>query len=572
MKDFVHLHVHSQYSILDGQASISKMVDKAIADGMRGMALTDHGNMMGIKDFFNYTEKVISKAKKTLKELNAKLTEIDGGTYTKTAEEEALTIEEIKANLMPQIDKQQRIANFKRMIGCEMYVARRGMLMKEGKQDQSGWHLVVIAKNQIGYKNLIKLVSNSWVDGFYMRPRTDHRQLELYSEGLMVSSACLGGEISKKIQAGDIKAAEESIEWFKRIFKDDFYLELMRHKVTDPAQNANREVYPLQEEVNKVLVKLAEKHGVKLVCTNDTHFVDEENAEAHDRLICLSTGADLYSSQRMLYTKQEWFKTRAEMNQVFADIPEALENTCELADKTENYSIDHGPIMPNFDIPAEFGTEEGYREKYTTEDLYKEFTEDENGNVVLTREEGESKIKKLGGYDKLYRIKLEADYLAKLAYEGAKWRYGDPLDEETAARIKFELHIMKTMGFPGYFLIVQDYIKVARKELGVSVGPGRGSAAGSAVAYCLRITDIDPIKYDLLFERFLNQTVFRSLILMLTLTMMVVGRCYNGLQISMVQKRWHTLLPTQRWLLSLPLRMSLVCKTYRSLKVITFAS
>ncbi len=504
MKDFVHLHVHSQYSILDGQASIPKMVDKAIADGMKGMALTDHGNMMGVKDFFNYTEKVISKAKKTFKDLKAKLDKIEAGNYTPEADEEGLTLEELKAKLLPQIEKQERIANFKRMIGCEMYVARRGMLLKEGKQDTSGWHLVVIAKNLKGYKNLIKLVSDSWIDGFYMRPRTEHAQLEKYSEGLMISSACLGGEIPKKIQAGNLPAAEEAIEWFKRVFKDDFYLELMRHKVTDPEQNANREVYPLQEEVNQQIIKLAEKHNVKLVCTNDTHFVDEENAEAHDRLICLSTGADLYSSNRMLYTKQEWFKTRAEMNEVFADVPEALENTCELADKTENYSIDHGPIMPNFEIPEDFGTEESYRQTYSEEDLYKEFTEDENGNVVLTREEGESKIKKLGGYDKLYRIKLEADYLAKLAYEGAKWRYGDPLDEETAARIKFELHIMKTMGFPGYFLIVQDYIKVARKELGVSVGPGRGSAAGSAVAYCLRITDIDPIKYDLLFERFLN--------------------------------------------------------------------
>ena len=170
----------------------------------------------------------------------------------------------------------------------------------------------------------------------------------------------------------------------------------------------------------------------------------------------------------------------------------------------EEYSIDHGPIMPNFEIPEDFGTEESYREKYSEADLYDEFTQDENGNVVISREEGEAKIKKLGGYDKLYRIKLEADYLGKLAYEGAKWRYGDPLDEETDARIKFELHIMKTMGFPGYFLIVQDYIKAAREQLDVSVGPGRGSAAGSAVAYCLRITDIDPIKYDLLFERFLN--------------------------------------------------------------------
>ena len=243
---------------------------------------------------------------------------------------------------------------------------------------------------------------------------------------------------------------------------------------------------------------------MKYICTNDTHFADEENAEAHDLLICLSTNHFVNDPSRMLYTKQEWFKTQAEMNEVFADLPEALATTQEIVDKVEVYSIDHGPIMPNFEIPAEFGTEEEYRKRYTEEQLYDEFTQDENGNVVIDREEGEAKIKKLGGYDKLYRIKLEADYLGKLAYEGAKWRYGDPLDEETDARIKFELHIMKTMGFPGYFLIVQDYIKAAREQLGVSVGPGRGSAAGSAVAYCLRITDIDPIKYDLLFERFLN--------------------------------------------------------------------
>ena len=294
------------------------------------------------------------------------------------------------------------------------------------------------------------------------------------------------------------------MRWFKQVFGEDYYLELQRHEVKDPAQRANRETYPLQVQANKALLQLAEKCGVKYICTNDTHFADEENAEAHDLLICLSTNHFVNDPSRMLYTKQEWFKTQAEMNEVFADLPEALATTQEIVDKVEIYSIDHGPIMPNFDIPAEFGTEEEYRKRFTKEQLYDEFTQDENGNVVIDREEGEAKIKKLGGYDKLYRIKLEADYLGKLAYEGAKWRYGDPLDEETDARIKFELHIMKTMGFPGYFLIVQDYIKAAREQLGVSVGPGRGSAAGSAVAYCLRITDIDPIKYDLLFERFLN--------------------------------------------------------------------
>ena len=272
----------------------------------------------------------------------------------------------------------------------------------------------------------------------------------------------------------------------------------------NPNQRANRETYELQKEINKVLIELAHKHNVKLVCTNDVHFVDEENAEAHDRLICLSTGKDLDDPNRMLYSKQEWFKTRAEMNEIFSDVPDALANTVEVLNKVECYSIDHAPIMPNFAIPKDFGTEEEYRQRLTEEDLFNEFTQDENGNVVMSREDGEKKISKLGGYDKLYRIKFEADYLAKLAYDGAKAIYGDPLPENVSEQIKFELHIMKTMGFPGYFLIVQDYINTARKELGVWVGPGRGSAAGSVVAYCLGITKVDPVKYDLLFERFLN--------------------------------------------------------------------
>lgn len=240
------------------------------------------------------------------------------------------------------------------------------------------------------------------------------------------------------------------------------------------------------------------------MCTNDVHFVDEENAEAHDRLICLSTGKDLDDPNRMLYTKQEWMKTREEMNEVFADVPEALANTCDICDQVEFYSIDHAPIMPTFAIPEDFGTEEEYRKKFTEKDLFDEFTQDENGNVVMDEASAKAKIERLGGYEKLYRIKLEADYLAKLAYDGARRRYGEHLEDEVKERIKFELHIMKTMGFPGYFLIVQDFISAARNQLDVSVGPGRGSAAGSAVAYCLGITQIDPIKYDLLFERFLN--------------------------------------------------------------------
>lgn len=500
MKDFVHLHVHTQYSILDGQASIPNLVEKALKDGMRGMAVTDHGNMMGIKEFYNYVKSKRKSAQFALKDLQEKLLALD------TAEDfgEYATREEAQKALEQQIATKKRAAEFKPIFGCEMYVARRGMRTKECKEDQSGWHLIVLAKNEKGYHNLIKLVSHAWVDGFYMRPRTDHAELEKYREGLIVCSACIGGEVPQKILSGNLEAAEEAVLWFKKCFGDDYYLELQRHEVKDPNQRANRETFPLQQKVNRQLVELAHKHQIKLMCSNDSHFVNEENAEAHDRLICLSTGRDLDDPKRMLYTKQEWFKTQAEMNHVFEDIPEALENTCEILDKIEVYSIDHAPIMPNFAIPEDFGTEEMYREKYTEQDLYEEFTRDEHGNVVIDEEAGKKKIEHLGGYEKLYRIKLEADYLSKLAYEGAHRRYGEELSEEVTERINFELYIMKTMGFPGYFLIVQDYINAARNDLGVSVGPGRGSAAGSVVAYCLGITQIDPIKYDLLFERFLN--------------------------------------------------------------------
>ncbi len=462
MQDFVHLHVHTYYSILDGQSSIPRLVDKAVADGMRGMAVTDHGDMFGIKEFWDYCAGVNAKRKK------------DG------------------------------LEPFKPILGCEMYVAHRNKEDKSGKDDRSGYHLIVLAKNYLGYKNLIKIVSNSWTDGFYMRPRTDRADLERHHEGLIVCSACIAGEVPAKILAGDMAGAREAVEWYKGVFGDDYYLELQRHEVKDPHIRANRETFPLQQRANKGIMELAREYGVKLVCTNDAHFVDQENAEAHDHLLCLSTGKDLDDPSRMLYSKQEWFKTQAEMNEVFADVPEAMANTLEILDKVEMYSIEHAPIMPFFPIPEDFGTEEQWRAKFTEEQLFAEFTSDENGQNPLPREEGEKKIEKLGGYDKLYRIKFEADYLAKLAYEGARKLYADPLPQEVDERVRFELHIMKTMGFPGYFLIVQDFINSARDQLGVMVGPGRGSAAGSVVAYCLGITKIDPIKYDLLFERFLN--------------------------------------------------------------------
>ena len=463
MQDFIHLHVHTYYSILDGQSSVSKLVDKAVANGMKGMAITDHGDMFGIKELFNYCNKV-----------NGKL-------------------------------RDEGKPEFKPIFGCEMYVARRKKSDRsDPKVDKSGYHLIVLAKNYNGYKNLIKLVSRAWVDGFYMRPRTDREDLERYHEDLIVCSACIAGEVPAKILRDDIEGAREAIEWYKRVFGDDYYLELQRHEVKDPKQRANRETFPLQQKANRVILQLAKEYGIKVVCTNDAHFVDKDNAEAHDHLLCLSTGRDLDDPNRMLYSKQEWFKTREEMNEVFADVPEALSNTIEILDKVETYSIDHAPIMPFFPIPKEFGTEEDTRRNITPEQLYHEFTSDENGENPLPKDEADKKIKKLGGIDKLYRIKFEADYLAKLAYDGAKERYGDPLSKEVHERVKFELHIMKTMGFPGYFLIVQDFINSARDELGVMVGPGRGSAAGSVVAYCLGITKIDPMKYDLLFERFLN--------------------------------------------------------------------
>ena len=440
MQPFIHLHVHSQYSVLDGQASVKALVDKAIANGMRGIALTDHGNMFGIKELTDYVNKKnkdvdgeIKKLKKTIEELKS----------ADAVDQEALSEAETAL-------KEAESKIFTPIIGCEMYVADNDMTDRSNKKD-IGRHLIVLAKNQHGYHNLIKLVSNAWTDGYYYHPRTDKKQLEKYHEDLIVCSACLGGEVPKLITAGHIEEAEKSILWFKKVFGEDYYLELQRHKAT--VARANQEAYPLQQEVNKVLIEMSKKHNIKLVCTNDVHFVNEEDAEAHDRLICVSTGTFLDDDKRMLYTKQEWMKTQEEMNELFADVPEALSNTQEVLGKVERYSIEHGPILPNFPLP------EGFT--------------DNN------------------------------DYLRHLVLVGAEKRWGKNLTDEQKERIDFELDTIKNMGFPGYFLIVQDFIGAAR-EIGVSVGPGRGSAAGSAVAYCLGITQIDPIKYDLLFERFLN--------------------------------------------------------------------
>ena len=301
MQDFVHLHVHTQYSILDGQASIPRLVDKAMADGMKGIAVTDHGNMFGIKEFFNYVNKKNGKTNGEIKDLKKKIAGLEKGKVE--CEDPVAELEACKEQL--QAAKQKL---FKPIFGCEMYVARRRMFNRDGKPDQSGYHLVVLAKNEKGYHNLIKLVSKAWTEGYYMRPRTDRVELEKYHEGLIVCSACIAGEVPRKIIQGKLEEAEEAIQWYKRVFGSDFYLELQRHKATVP--KANHEAYGMQQIANEKIIELAKKYDVKLVCSNDVHFVDEENAEAHDRLICLSTGKDLDDPNRMLYSKQEWIITR----------------------------------------------------------------------------------------------------------------------------------------------------------------------------------------------------------------------------------------------------------------------
>ena len=472
MGSFVHLHVHSSYSVLDGMSSISGLVDKAVKSGMHALALTDHGNMFGIKEFYNVCKKKNGPLKDKITVLERKLKDPETGEEEKEAIRKEIELTKLKM--------------IKPIFGSEVYVAQRSRYDKEDKGDRSGYHLVLLAKNETGYRNLCRLVSNGWIQGFYYRPRIDHDLLAKYSEGLIATSACLGGEIHKNIEAGDLAAAERAILWYKKVFGDDYYLELQRHKTDKPG--ADTQTYVKQELQNKELIALARKTNTKLIASNDVHFVEEDHADAHEHLICLSTGKDLDDPTRMRYTKQEWLKTPEQMAEIFADIPECLENTLEIASKVEFFKLESAPMMPVFPIPAEFGTEEDYRQRYDEGTLREEF--------------GEA-FDRIGGYDKAIRIKLDADYLAKLTYQGAERRYGANLNDETRERIDFELDVMKKMGFPGYFLIVQDFIQAAR-DMNISVGPGRGSAAGSVVAYCLKITNIDPMKYDLLFERFLN--------------------------------------------------------------------
>ena len=434
MEDFVHLHVHTQYSILDGATNIHKLVKKAKDNGMKALAITDHGNMFGAKIFHN---------------------------------------EATKAGIKP-------------ILGCEVYVARNSMATRTEKEDRSGRHLILLAKNEKGYHNLIKLISLAWIDGFYYKPRIDKELLRKYSEGIIASSACLGGEVPQAIMNSGAELAKKVILEFKEIFGDDFYLELQRHKSGNPEKD--KDVYERQVAVNIELLVLGKEMGVKCIASNDVHFLNAEDADAHDHLICINTGKDLDDPTRLRYTRQEFLKTREEMNDLFFDIPEVLSNTVDLANKVEKYKLNRNPVMPEFDIPTEFGTVEEYKDKYNEEDLIEEF--------------GSDRYHDMGGYKNVLRIKFEADYLKELTYKGAKLRWGQ-ISEEIDKRLDYELGIINKMGYPGYFLIVQDILNAAR-EMNVAVGPGRGSAAGSAVAYCVNITDVDPIKYNLLFERFLN--------------------------------------------------------------------
>jgi len=398
MTAFAHIHVHTQYSILDGASNIPMLMDRVKTLGMGAIAITDHGNMFGVKEFHN------SATRKGIKPI----------------------------------------------IGCETYVAKRSMADVSGKEDRSGDHLILLAKNLTGYKNLIKIVSIAWIKGFYYKPRIDKQLLAKYSEGLIASSACLAGEIQDEILKGNMQAAEAALKSYLDIFGEDFYLEIQRHETHDP--EADRSVFPLQQKVIEAFKKLSLKYNVRMIASNDVHFINAEDAEAHDRLICINTAKDIDDPDRLRYSKQEYLKSEEEMRAIFSDIPEAIENVSGLVDKIEKYKLDHDPIMPEFELPGD----------YTDKD----------------------------------------EYLKFLTYKGAEERWG-VLTNDQKERLDFELQMIAKMGFPGYFLIVQDFLHAARL-MGVSVGPGRGSSAGSAVAYCLRITDIDPIRYGLLFERFLN--------------------------------------------------------------------
>ena len=415
---FVHLNVHSHYSINDGCASIKELVDAAIKDRMPGIAITDNGNMFGTMEFFDYVSRI---------------------------------------NTERQEKGEQP---FKPIIGCELYVAKNGSKdKKDGHKDLKGFRLTVLAKNLTGYKNLIKIVSNSWTDGFYGSPRTDRADFEKYHEGLLVLSGSAGSEVFSKISNDDIEGLGETIKWYKQLFGEDYYLELQRCADYDLKSNTPSDLMLEQQKINAVLMQKAKEYGVKVVATNDVHYLAPEDLSVYNIQQCYATGKTIDEFTKTNILQFRWLRSRKEMCELFSDIPEAIASTMEIFDKVEFYDICHAPIIPAIFIPEGFGND---------------------------------------------RKEKEDNYLEYLSFSKAKQIYGESLPEDVSDRLKFELQIIKQRAASGYFLFLQDVINTTQSELGVWVGPGRGSAAGSLVCYCLGITKIDPLKHDLLFERFLS--------------------------------------------------------------------
>lgn len=407
---FVHLNVHSHYSIMDGCASIRELVDAAIKDKMLGIAITDNGNMSGVMEFFDYVSRINNER------------------------------------------RQKGKKPFKAIIGCELYVAPGAKEDKKLGKHCNGHSLTVLAKNYQGYKNLIKIVSNSWTDGFYMRPRTDRADLEKYREGIIVLSGGIGSEVFTRFSDGDMSELDETIRWYRQTFAEDFYIELRRYA----------DLFTSGSELQRITERLIEKadaNGVKIVATNDVHYLRPTDIRVYNTLQSIAKGKTIEEYEKLNYPLNRWLRSRKEMCELFADIPAALDNTMEIFEKVEFYDIRHAPIVPSIDIPDGFGNE---------------------------------------------RRTMEDNYLEYLSFSKANQIYGELLPEDVSERLKFELQIIKQRGASGYFLFLQDVVNTAQSELGVWVGPGRGSAAGSLVCYCLGITKIDPLKHDLLFERFLS--------------------------------------------------------------------
>ncbi len=401
MPNYCHLHCHTQFSLLDGAANIGKMMDKALADGQKGVALTDHGNMYGAFQFVN---------------------------------------EANKRGLKP-------------MVGCEFYMVedrhKKRFLRANNERDQR-YHQLMLAKNRTGYENLSKLCSLGFIEGLYSKyPRIDKELIEQYHEGLIATSCCIGAEVPQTILTGNIELAEERLKWWLNLFGEDYYIELQRHRGLEKIDDTGMS----QEDVNQVLLGFAKKYNIKVICTNDSHYVEEEDYAPHDILLCINTGSLLEEKERFKFPSSDfYFKTQDQMNKLFHDVPQAVDTTMEIYDKIDNLELARDVLLPAYPMPKEFATQD--------------------------------------------------DYLRHLTFEGAKKRYGT-ITPAIKERLDFELDVIRKSGYPGYFLIVQDFTSVAR-QMDVAVGPGRGSAAGSAVAYCIGITNVDPIKYDLLFERFLN--------------------------------------------------------------------